>query len=215
MRPIFIVLVGYVIGIIGGLYLKFSIVPFILLCFIIFNRIKKKHCKWIQYIKIFISKKVCLILISSCIISNTIILFQNHQYENLYQNIETEEFVGTIISDETRKEYKSVYTIKIENINKNAKYKNTKLILNVKEEGVLKYGDKIYFIGEYQKPETARNNKGFNYSEYLKTISVYGSVKTDKNSINVIKENNVDRISCLANKCKNIMIKQCDKIVKE
>ena len=46
MRPIFIVLVGYIIGIIWGLYFKISIVPFVLLFFIIFNILKKKRYNW-------------------------------------------------------------------------------------------------------------------------------------------------------------------------
>jgi len=156
-----------------------------------------------------------IIIIISSIVSNTIILFQNNKYKNLYKNISNAEFVATVISDEIRKEYKSVYTIKIESINKYSKYKNTKLIINIKEEGILKYGDKISFLGEYKKPQTARNKGGFDYSEYLKTIGVHGIVETSKNSIKIIKDNNIDVISSLANKCKNVMTKQCDEILKQ
>lgn len=56
---------------------------------------------------------------------------------------------------------------------------------------MLSYGDKISIKGEYEEPEEARNESGFNYKEYLKTIQVYGSINSLSSDIKVLKKNKV------------------------
>lgn len=218
MRPIVIALVGYIIGIIWGLYFNISIVPFLILIWLIFKGIsifKIKKRKWIRYKNVFLSKKILWILFSGCVISNTIVLFQNYQYQNLYKNIEEAEFVAIVIREETRKEYHSVYQIKVESINQQSKYAGTHLLLQMKEEGVLAYGDKIVFTGEYKKPQGARNKNGFDYASYLKTIGVYGTVKTSKSAVKVEQKQQRNPIFLLANQTKHRIKKQCNKSLPE
>ena len=83
-----------------------------------------------------------------------------------------------------------MYKIRVESINNNSKFKNTDLYLgaNNKLNINLKYGDKIQIQGAYIEPETARNYKGFDYSKYLRTLKIYGTVKAEK--IKIIESNN-------------------------
>ena len=92
-RPILIAVIGYIIGIIVGLYFNKSIVliyiPIIALYFIykFCNKAKKEKFKllsikrYFRYIKIYLNSKVILIVIISSLVSNTIVIFQNKNYE--------------------------------------------------------------------------------------------------------------------------------------
>lgn len=77
------------------------------------------------------------------------------------------EYVGIIVSNGTQKEYYTRYKLKIKKVGK----ENTNIIVYLHYQGKqnLEYGDKISFTGEYTKPDTARNDKGFNYKNYLKS----------------------------------------------
>ena len=234
-RPILTLLVGYIIGIIWGLYIKFNIVllyfPIIVIYFFI-SRFKNSKIKihnnklkllslkrYFRYLKIFLNRKVIFIILISSIISNTIIKIQNENYDNLYQNEQKLTLVATIISNKEEKEFKNVYKIKVdeviekEDIFKN--YENSQLLLNVdKNKDInLKYGDKIYIKAEYTKPSTKRNFGGFDYSNYLKSINVYGALKAEK--INKISENNLNIISLLSNKVKLKISDNINKLMTE
>ena len=98
-RKVLTALIGYILGIIMGLYCKISIVPFyiiILIC-LIFKRSKVNKRKfklfsprrYFRYIKVIFPKKVIIIIIFFSIISNTIVLIQNDRYESLYKNLDT------------------------------------------------------------------------------------------------------------------------------
>ena len=91
-RPIISVLIGYIIGIIMGLYCKISIVLLYLLLtpiFIYLNSVKnKKHefrlisfNRYFRYVKLIFTSKVLKIIIISSIISNSITIYQNNKYE--------------------------------------------------------------------------------------------------------------------------------------
>ncbi len=210
-RPVVIITIGYIIGILMGLYYNISIalMYFILLIiYLIFkiykskiknNNTKSKKLKlfsikrYLRYIKIVITKNtIILFCISSCI-SNLIVINLNNKYNNLYNGInEQVEILGIVCSNKEEKKYKNKYKIKVEEINGVNRYKNTYLILNISKNIKLEYGDKIYISGEFIKPTTQRNYKGFNYKEYLKTIKVYGTINSKyakvikKNSLNIV-----------------------------
>ncbi len=44
----------------------------------------------------------------------------------------------------------------------------------------MKYGDSLYIEGEFKQPEEARNYKGYNYKQYLKTKKIIGTVELEK-----------------------------------
>ena len=82
-----------------------------------------------------------------------------------------------------------------------------------KNQTFIKYGDKVYFEGEYIKPEKQKNYKGFNYCQYLKTLNIYGTINV--NNIKVIDENNLNVILLISNKLRTQIINNINKISPE
>ncbi len=171
-RPIFIITIGYIIGILWGLYLKISIVFLYLILFTIYilSRISKKT--FFHYLKILIKFNILIIIIISSLISSIIIKKMNYKFENLYKDVKELELEVQVVSNKTEKEYYNRYKVKV----LTQKYKNTYIYITTKNE--LKYGDILKIDGEYSKPSEARNYKGFNYKEYLKGQKIYGTIKT-------------------------------------
>ena len=185
-RPILIVTIGYIIGIIVGLYFNQSIV-FIYVPIVSIYLIKKfkinegdiKKLKlfsikrYIRYLKIYLNSKVIVILIISSIISNTIVLINNQKYEKIYNSLSNQQsisFTGVVISQKQEKQYNNKYKVKIPN-------KNLKFYITTKKNIELKYGDKVNIKGTYIRPEVQRNYKGFDYSQYLKQIGIFETLK--------------------------------------
>ena len=85
-------------------------------------------------------------------------------------------------------------------------YKNKKFIvyINKKNKKLLEYGDLIKIKGEYSAPEVARNYKGFDYSQYLKTLNIYGTIKVEESKI--INKNQLSPILISINNIKEKMI---------
>ncbi len=226
-RPIVVITVGYIIGILMGLYCKISIVLIYFIILVIYSiiklyKIKKPSIKpnklkllsikrYKRYVKLIITKNVIVVFFISSIVSNLLVIVLNNKYDNLYNNIENEaKIIGTICSNKEEKEYRNKYKIKIETINNDIKYKNTYLILNISKDNKLEYGDKIEVNGEFIKPNTQRNYKGFNYKEYLKTIKVYGTLNSKSNA-KVIKKRNLNVIFMKSN---DVFLKIKDNIEK-
>lgn len=199
-RPILIVLLGYITGIIIGLYCKISIALFIVIA-ILSNIILQKDIlivrKIKRYCKVLYIKKALIIFIISAVISSIITAKQNYSYENQYRNTTEGEFVAIVESSPKIKKYYTQYKVRIESIDKDKSYKNTYVYLNLKSNDSIKYGSIISFKGEFIEPEIARNYKGFNYKEYLKSIGIYGTIKAD--SAKVIGSKNLGIVKTLAN----------------
>ena len=201
-RPIFIIVIGYIIGIIWGLYLQRSIVPFYFILLMIYIIIKlpyrKKKFKifsikrYFRYIKLIFKLNIILTIIISSLISNIIIKYKNSKYDNLYKGIENLEVTGIVVSNKVEKEYYNRYKIKV----LDGKFKNTYLYINSKEE--LEYGDKIDVNGEFIEPSKARNYKGFDYKEYLKTLKIYGTIKVK--NIKVLEKNKANIVMQISNR---------------
>lgn len=203
-RPILIVVLGYIIGIIIGLYCKISMALFYVALIPIGILIKKyiisnKNIK--RYYNLLINKKMLIIFIVASIISNTVTLYKNASYESKYENIEDSNFIAIVVSDAKEKEYYNQYKIKVISINNDKQYANTYLLINLKENINLEYGDKISFNGEYKQPDVQRNYKGFSYKNYLKSIGIYGTVKAD--TVTKLGKENVNPILKIANKLRN------------
>lgn len=235
-RPILIAMIGYIIGILVGLYLKISIVPFCFLVIAIYkikqiykakrdkieeeNDIKSRKNKkvkenktrkklkllslkrYIRYIRIYINSKIIFLILISSIISNSIIIIQNKKYEQIYNSLEKQEkinLVGIVVSYKEEKKFSNKYKIE-------TKYNNTKirLYIMVKKDIQLKYGDKIEFMGEYIRPEKRRNYKGFDYSNYLKQLKIYGTMKIT--NVKVIEERKANPIFQISNEIKTKII---------
>ena len=235
-RPILIALIGYIIGIIWELYLKTSIAPVIIIIIVIYMIITYKihhtsiiveadlsknfvkQNSLIQTCNNRISITVLILLITSILISNTLTSYLNKKYETIYKKISTEEqtYIGTIISDAKKGQYKTSYTIKIESINGDIKYKDIKLIVNIpnKENIKLEYGNKIKFRGNYNAPEVQRNYKGFDYSEYLKTLKIYGTISYTESEIKTLKTQNINNVKLITHKISKKIENNIKEIIK-
>lgn len=216
-RPILIALIGYIMGVLLGLYLKISIALIFMLLFIVYVYLKNFvfSNKLRKYIKILLQKNVIIYVIFIAIISNTVILYKDYQYNFKYLNIKECTVVATVVSNKIEKEYSVQYKIKIESINNSKKYKNDYLLLYLKdkENTSIKFGDKIVFKGEFINPEGERNYRGFNYKNYLKSNEIYGSVKTNK--IKLIKENNINVIVQIINGIAEKIIEKVNDLIKD
>lgn len=219
-RPILIITISYLIGILIGLYLEINIAFFMYIIIIMISIFLAKVTKKLN-------KKNLLILIISLItmiISNMLIFIKENRFNNLYSEInENTRFVGVITDVQKDNEYYFNYIVKINNVNGNEKFKNTNIIVKIKKNknknntniqnnnsennqnnqnnqndknktnnnSELKYGDLIYGFGNFEKPSIRRNYKGFDYSQYLKTKNVYMICKTEKNQLKVLKHNSL------------------------
>lgn len=210
-RPILIVVIGYIIGIIWGLYLKISIAPFYIILIAIYIIIQLPYQKrkfkifsikrYFRYIKLIFKINIIITIIISSFISNLIIKYQEKKYENTFQNGEQLELIAIVISNKEEKEYYNRYKIKT--------LSNENLYISVDKKTNLEYGDKVQIKGEFQEPQTARNYKGFSYKQYLKTQKIYGTIKIS--SLNVLEKNCANKIMQLSN---SIFLKIKDNIEK-
>ncbi len=194
-----------------GLYFNFSIVLlyiFIAAIYLIKKKLIKRKVeklnllnprRYFRYFKIFFNHKILIIICISSIISNTITILKNNEYENLYNDKEYLSGLALVVSEGKEKEYNYTYKIKILDTNKE-KSKNTYLYLKVnkKDKKSLEYGDMIKFKGEFQEGSNKRNYGGFNYKEYLKSEKVYGTIKTD--NVNVLEKSKGNSLISFTNK---------------
>lgn len=197
-RPLLVVVVGYIIGIVWGLYCNCSIAllyAIITVFYILLKLFSKPHKKlklfsfkrYFRYIKIYLTFSVISGIIIFSLISNIIIQNQNKKYNNLYKNINEVNLTGVIVSNCKEKEYVNVYKIKVETLNDNTKFRNTYLLVNMKKNMHIKYGDRVEIKGKFIEPNVQRNYKGFDYKEFLKTQKIYGTIQVSK--AKVIDEN--------------------------
>ena len=163
-RPLLIIAISYVLGIIIGVYFKKSI-PFIMLGVLIICLVTAKRNRKI---------KKTIIVIVVVMISAIRTIQINNEYEKFYEKFDNEKItaVATVCGDIEETEYRYTTTVKINKMEGDTKdiYKNKKFLLYVKKsrKTKLKYGQQIKIIGFYDKTEGRRNYKGSNYQEYLK-----------------------------------------------
>ncbi len=200
-RPIIVILIGYIIGILWGLYLKISIVflyiLILIIYFIINHRYKKRKFKifsikrYFRYIKLFFKVNVIILIIISSFFSSSIIKYYNNKYQTKFKDGENIEIQANIISNKIEKEFYNKYKIKFEH--------NTYFYINVSKDEKLEYGDKINLKGIYKEPNKATNYKCFDYKNFLKTKKIYGTIQ-------------VEKIKILEKHCNNILEEVSNKI---
>ncbi len=212
-RPILIITLGYIIGIIWGLYCKCNIAFLYSFIIVVQYLVKKtrdnKHdfkivsiSRYLKYLRLVINKNTIIILIIVSLISYIIVMALNQKYINLYRNVENINGTAIVISNAKIKDETRLYTIKVDNFNNNKQFKNTKLLLRVNKKINLEYGDKIQVIGEFQEPNVQRNYGGFDYKSYLKTKKIYGTIQAE--NVELIRKNSSNFIFTASN---NIFLK--------
>ena len=161
-------------------------------------------------LKILINKQIVLLICLSSLFSNTYTLYLNNKYNSFYKNApQTINANAVVVGEAEEKEYYYKYLVKI----RDGIYKNKKFYLNVKKNKVskLEYGDLISLKGEYLIPSKARNYKGFDYREYLKTKKIYGTIKLD--SFKIIEKNNLNYFLILSNKIRGSIINKSNELL--
>lgn len=218
-RPVLIFAIGFLIGIIYGLYFEksiaFIIAILLIICYLILEYMNKflylpKINNIKRYLKLIIRKDIIILFCISTIISNTYLIYLRNKYDNFYKNIPDKiKITAVVVSEKTEKEYVYTYVVKA----KYGGYKNKKFILNIKkdENNILKYGDLINIEGKYLVPSIARNYKGFNYVNYLKSKKIYGTIS--ENKIDVLKDKELNFILINSNNIRNYIEKQAKNLL--
>lgn len=137
------------------------------------------------------------------LIGNTQVLYLKNKYLEIYKDDKSIiSATAVVIKGPSEGEYNYKYTVKA----RTGKYKNKKFIvyINKRNKKLLEYGDLIEIKGEYSAPEVARNYKGFDYSQYLKTLNIYGTIKVEESKI--INKNQLSPILISINNIKEKMI---------
>jgi len=154
---------GFIIGILMGLYSKVSIILFLSIfvggvvavlgskyvvsCLknvqnnrgIRFAGFKKKFYKLFRYCKVYITKMVLITFISFLILGYVVLSFREMKFENFVNDMLTLEIrdnivgFGIVVSDKANKDYSDVYRIKVLEVN-GVRYSNTYCFLRVKKE---------------------------------------------------------------------------------
>ncbi len=150
--------------IIMGLYIK-NIVLFFLSNLILLFLLKKFFILELKYIFI-------LLLLSILLFSK--ICYKEESFKNLFNEVDECNIVGQIISPRQEKDYTNKYIIKIFELNGQRKYSKANLLLYSSKD--YEYGDIIKIRGEFELADGIRNEKGFNYRQYLKQLNCYGIV---------------------------------------
>lgn len=137
--PIVFMTVGYITGIIWGLYLKINIVPIIFLLFGGFYLFSKKLYKLNKY------KYGIAILGAFAIIASIQITTLEKKFNILYDGKSEIVASGIIVSDGKDTKYKTAYTVKVKSVDGDKKYNGTYLTIYVSKDEKLDYGKQISF----------------------------------------------------------------------
>lgn len=137
------------------------------------------------------------------LIGNTQVLYLKNKYLKIYKDDKSIiSAMAVVVKGPSEGGYNYKYTVKA----RTGKYKNKKFIvyINKKNKKLLEYGDLVEIKGEYSAPEVARNYKGFDYSQYLKTLNIYGTIKVEEAKI--INKNQLSPILISINNIKEKVI---------
>lgn len=168
----------------------------------IFLNLFLKRNKYLRYGRVIIKKEIIFTFVIIYLLSNIYINLLEKRYNSFYNRSTVFNENATVITDAKESNYKYIYEIELDT--------KQKLLLYVSKNTRLAYGDYIKISGEYVKPSTQRNYRGFDYKEYLKSKEIYGIVKSK--DVIVIQKDKIKGILGLANKVKNIIknkIKSC------
>ena len=212
MKPFCIASIAAIIGIVVGLYLK-SIAFFLCIGLVIISVILKLKNKLKPYIIIGFS---CIMIF--CIY----ILILEDNYTKITNQYDEKPITvqGIIVSNGNEKKYKTQYEIQVIKIYndctgkvENRKFKVICDIKGDKNYIGLNFGDEIIFSSKFEAPDVARNEGGFNYSQYLKTKNVAGCVMAKKENIKLIGKNKCNILANFINSSRNVLINKIYKIL--
>ncbi len=188
------------IGIIGGRYIQ-NTLPFIIasIILIFLSRFVKQN-KYIRYIKVIIKKEIIFAFLLCYLLSNMQIKYLEKKYNTFYEGEKEITCKATVTSNPKEDTYSYEYQIQLET--------KQKLLLKIskrEKKDLLEYGDFIYINGTYNAPTKQRNYQGFDYSVYLKSKGIYGTIQAERNQIKVLKKDTIQGIQKWANELKTFI----------
>ena len=211
-RPIIIILISYIIGILGGLYINsIAFFCFILIIAMCLLGIRKINNKYFRFLRRFLKRYTELLILISMTFGFLYTNILEQKYDNIYEEEEIAEHC-IVIADKEPKEYKDLYKVKIIN-SKNSARNGTKLYIRVNKQANIEVGDMLVIDGTYVEPDVARNERGFNYKEYLKTLEIYGTVEI--NHYKVIKKGRINKLILYTARLKEILKSNISKVIKK
>lgn len=156
------------IGIVFGLYCHISIALFVVGFFWILTYGITKNKKIKRYDEVLAFRKWLMVFLACLLMATLITKIENEKYEQKNKQMEMgKNYVGVVVSNPIQKEQVTQYQVEIKKIDKQSC--NVMVNMRITQENNLEYGDEISFLGEYRKPDTARNDKGFNNKQYLQS----------------------------------------------
>lgn len=175
MLHIVLITLAYIvgIGIIMGLYLGLNL-SIVLFCLIVFIYAILKS-------KIKLNSKIFILIISISIIGMLCGHFKLQKFDSKYIQGEMETDIK-IVKLNSEKEYYTVYVCKNEN--------KDKFLIYIPKEYKVKIGDLLHVTATFEKPSIARNRGAFDYSKYLYSQNIYGTLKI-KNIDDIYYKNNL------------------------
>ena len=218
-RPILTATIGFLIGILGGLYLNMVLFIFLFnLTILIARYIQDK--KIIRIIKLWLNKSVIILLIVTAILGYGYIYHIENTYKKIYMLSGKVEIEGIVVSEPKINEYNKIYELKVHKINnKKISPKKFSFIVDKKQKD-LEYGACVYCTGEYIKPNSRRNFKGFSYENYLKTKKNYGTIRAIeksktkyKNKISIVRRLSYRLKMKIINSAETIFTKEDEGVV--
>lgn len=187
-RPVIIVTISYIIGILWGIYVKNIFLFFVMSLFIIVLRSYTKRIReYNSKIRLIISKcsnNICIIFIIFSVLGYISLLYKENKFECIYEEKNLEV---TIVSNCIEEEYFNKYIARVKKYNIN-------IYILVAKQIKLEYGDIIKLNDTIIKPKEQRNTYGFNYRMYLKSTNIAGSVNTKNYKIIGKKSNLINRL---------------------
>lgn len=180
---------AYILGIKWGLYQDFKILVGLSIFLLIFTLIHKKEKMEMAMFLIIISLIGCIY--SKCKFNYMSDVYKEDEYK---MNV-------TVISHEnvSSNGYSYKYLVKNEN---NHKFN---IYVKYKDENLFEIGYKLKIIGEFDKPNTARNTGGFDYQKYLYSNNIYGTINCSY--VEIIDKDVNNLVYSLQNKIRNNMLK--------
>ena len=219
-RPLVIITISYIIGIIMGLYLKINAALFFFLCLIVIVIAYKFFSKYFDSRAKF-NVGIFLGVFLAIFMSYFIVHIKENSFKLLYSDVAPEVSARGIVEKILKEsEYYDNYVIRVNSIGNSTKFHNTNILLKVKKNkggnpNKLEYGDSILVNGMLEKPEVRRNFKGFDYSQYLKTKNIYRICKSDYEDIKVINKNSLSAYKMWINMLQNRLKSNLNNLLEE
>ena len=212
-RPIIIILISYIIGILGGLYTNcIAFFCFTIILAMCLWGIRKINNKYFRFLRRFLKGYTELLILISMTFGFLYTNILEQKYDTIYEAEGEIEEHCIVIAEKEPKEYKDLYKVKIVN-SKNSARNGTKLYIRVNKKTNIEVGDMLLINGTYLEPDVARNERGFNYKEYLKTLEIYGTVEI--NHYKVIKKGRINKLILYTARLKEILKSNISKVIKK